>query len=183
MDSITLKTLAQQREAAKVRFAAEVEEKRKNLGLSQQAAQMALMHLCGAPSWEALKRVAADHAELQQQLASSPILLRQQAEEILHRSSVQEFTAWARVRSQELEALALDEYAWSFRDSEHELRFVIAQCEFSLKQMGISNSQLMATLTSAVRELNNMYQFSSQRQTLPESTKQIIFEGDNELVD
>lgn len=183
MESSTLQALEQRQRMACMQFYGEAEVKRKELGLSEPAVQMALLYMCGMPSWDALKTVAADHPELLQQLASSPILIRTQAEEILRRKNVREFLAWARVRSTALEALAMNEYTWSFRDSEHELRFIIAQCEYTMKQAGIANAQVMSTMTGAVRELNSMFQFASRQQTAGDTAKQVIFEGESELED
>ena len=146
-------------------------------GITFDDAKLAIRMMCGTPGWEAVSIV---HPERSNQSVMERKVF---ADDIYKREEIQDFVKWAKVRSQELYALDISAWDWSFKDSEMTLRLLIACSEEQLKKLnGVVNVSLSNTILGAIRELNKMYEYDGTSYKA-DKAKAVIFLHEDMLED
>ena len=140
-------------------------------------AKLAIRMMCGTPGWEAYAVVYPDQAKL-------PVMTRKVfADDIYQREDIQDFVKWAKLRSQELYALDIGAWDWSFKDSEMSLRLLIACSEEQLRNTkGVVTPNISSTILGAIRELNKMYEYDGTSYKA-DKAKAVIFLHEDALED
>ena len=158
-------------------FWSEVSAYTEEHSITAEDAKLAIRMMCGTPGWEAVSVVWPEKAHL------SVIDRKNIADEIYVREDIHELVKWAKVRSQELYALDISAWDWSFKDSELSLRLLIACSEEQLKKCnGIVSQTVANTILGAVRELNKMYEYDGTS-FKAEQARAVIFLHDDQLED
>ena len=158
-------------------FWQEVREHIKDTDISYDQAKLAVRMMCGTPGWEAYAIVFPDHAK-------DPVMSRKVlADDIYQREDIQDFVKWAKFRSQELYALDISAWDWSFKDSEMSLRLLIACSEEQLRNTnGVVTPNISSTMLGAIRELNKMYEYDGTSYKA-DKAKAVIFLHEDALED
>ena len=157
--------------------------KQKELDLTELEMKMAVLHVCGMPSWKTLETVLSEHEDLAPEMLPTHISGRRRfAENLLNRQKVKTFKSWVRERSQELYALNLREYDWSFKDSETELRYVLDTAKQQLEVGKVLTQDVASAILNSVKELNAMYKYNGNNFDVTKA-KMVIFMGEDTLED
>ena len=158
-------------------FWCEVKEYIAGRGITFEEAKLAVRMMCGTPGWEATSVVYPERSNC------SVMERKVFADDIYKREEIQDFVKWAKVRSQELYALDISAWDWSFKDSEMTLRLLIACSEEQLKKLnGVVNVSLSNTILGAIRELNKMYEYDGTSYKA-DKAKAVIFLHEDMLED
>ena len=158
-------------------FWSEVREYIDERGITFDDAKLAIRMMCGTPGWEATAIVYPERSE------QTVVERKEFADAIYKREEIQELVKWAKIRSQELYALDISAWDWSFKDSEMALRLLIACSEEQLKKLnGVVNVSLSNTILGAIRELNKMYEYDGTSYKA-DKAKAVIFLHEDMLED
>ena len=145
---------------------------------------------CGMPSWKAMETIVEQYPEALRDIKRSVDVgsvqgidaLNTWSRRYLSHPKVNAYRMWFEAYVAENEDIVLDNYHWTFRSSEEDLRFLIDASKATITKGGIANPQTSGAMLNAIKELNAMYRFTGTKATDTVTYKVVVFAGEGELL-
>ena len=174
---------------ARRQFLEDARSRGKSMGLASGWVELVLNVIQGMPAWQALSDAMIDDEKLRKQIEASIDTttlvglerLNSHAQRILMLRQVRVFRKWIEEQLSQNEEISFESSAWTFENSESELRYIIELSKRGLVQGGTFNTLTAGTMLSAIKELNTMHRFTGAHATSRTGSAVVVFSGEDDL--